>query len=57
MKTIQKKSSIKRVSNEDADKLVKNDGWMYVPKSVWKTQSRDLTPKKEKTKKIKKINQ
>lgn len=41
MKTIQKKKEIKRVSDDMAYKLVKNEGWKYIPKSVWKEKVRD----------------
>ena len=34
------KKIIKRVSNELADKFVKEDNYHYVPKSVWKEAGR-----------------
>lgn len=36
MKCVKKNDEIKRVSNEEAFKLVKEDGYHYVPKHVWK---------------------
>jgi hypothetical protein len=36
MKTIQKRDQIKRVSDSDAEFLVKNQGWKYCSKSAWK---------------------
>lgn len=32
---------IKRVEDEQAEKLVKNQGYSFVPKSVWKKYVRD----------------
>jgi len=41
VKTIQKDDNIKRLADDLADKLVTNDGWSYIPKSVWKETVRD----------------
>lgn len=41
MKTVQKKKEIKRVNDDLAHKLVKNESWKYIPKSVWKEKVRD----------------
>jgi hypothetical protein len=43
MKTIQKNEQIKRVKDVDAEFLVKNQGWKYCSKSLWK--STEDTPK------------
>jgi len=43
MKTIQKNEQIKRVKDDDAEFLVKNQGWKYCSKSLWK--SKEDTPK------------
>jgi hypothetical protein len=40
MKTVQKKNDIKRVKDDEAESLVKFQGYSYVPKST-------LKPKKE----------
>jgi len=36
MKTVMKGSLVKRVRDDDAHNLVKNEGFQYVPKHVWK---------------------
>ena len=41
MKTVKKNKSIKRVSDKEAENLVKEKGWKYCPKSVWKKGVRD----------------
>ena len=45
MKTIKKGEEIKRVSDEEAELNVKNYGYEYCPKTVWKTQVRNVAPK------------
>lgn len=45
MKTVQKGDDIKRVKDDEADLMVKNRGYKFVPKSVWKDATR---PKKVK---------
>ena len=44
---------IKRVTDEQATELY-NEGWRYVPKSLWKEKVRDVNKKEESTKKTKK---
>lgn len=39
MKIIRRKDSVKRVEDDLAEKMV-NEGWNYVPKSVWKELTR-----------------
>ena len=47
---------IKRVTDEKASELYQ-EGWRFVPKSLWKEKVRDIEkPKDEKTKKVKKSN-
>lgn len=36
MKTLKKGSDIKRFDDETADRKVRNEGYSYVSKSVWK---------------------
>jgi len=45
MKTIRKGEEIKRVSDEDAEFKVKNQGFEYCPKNLWKTEVRNVAPK------------
>ncbi len=45
MKTIKKGNEIKRVSDDDAEDRVKNQGYEYCPKNVWKTSVRNVAPK------------
>jgi hypothetical protein len=40
MKTVKKGSEIKRVKDIEAEKLVKSNGYVYVPKSEWKSVTR-----------------
>ncbi len=42
MKCIKKGDEIRRVSDVDADNKVKVHGWVFVPKSEWKTKVRDF---------------
>jgi len=49
MKTIRKGDEIKRASDNDAEYRVKNQGYEYCPKNVWKTQARTVIPKAPKT--------
>jgi hypothetical protein len=42
MKCIKKDGEIRRVSDVDADLKVKVHGWVFVPKSEWKTKVRDF---------------
>ena len=49
-------TEIKRVSDKEADKLVKKDKCEYVPKSEWKKQVRKIVEKvEEKIKKVAKM--
>jgi hypothetical protein len=42
MKTIKLNSGeVKRVSDEKAGTIVKNNDGKYIPKSIWKTEVRD----------------
>jgi len=41
MKTVKKNKSIMRVSDKDAENLIKEKGWKYCPKSEWKEKVRD----------------
>jgi hypothetical protein len=53
MKTIKnEKETIKRVSDEEARKLVSSGTWIYVPKSEWKKSTNYI--KKPDMKKIRK---
>lgn len=36
MKTVQKGNSIRRLMDDEADVIVLEKGWKFVPKSVWK---------------------
>lgn len=45
MKTIRKGNEIKRVSDDDAENRVKNQGYEYCPKNVWKENVRNVAPK------------
>jgi hypothetical protein len=40
-----KEGEIRRVSNVDADTKVANFGWVFIPKSEWKTKVRDFNKK------------
>lgn len=54
-----KKGYIARVEDKEADLKVSTQYWSFIPKSLWKTETRgetpavvqDETPKKKKTKK------
>ena len=55
MKTIKKKEKIdselftyKRVSDDIADKQVRDEGWEFCPKTEWKNNVRDLNKKTNK---------
>ena len=52
MKTIKKTSQdtteYRRVSDELADRKIKNDKWQYCPKSEWKINVRDYSKKENK---------
>jgi len=48
MKTVQKGNDIKRVKDDEADLMVKNRGYKFVPKSVWKEATRPVKQTKEK---------
>ena len=45
MKCIKKDGEIRRVSDVDADLKVKVHGWVFAPKSEWKTKVRDANKK------------
>ena len=45
MKTIKKGDDIKRVSDSEAEHKVKNQGYEYCPKNIWKTNVRNVAPK------------
>lgn len=49
MKTIQKGEKIKRVDEETAGIKVKNNGYSFVPKTIWKENVRDVNKKEEKS--------
>ena len=55
MKTIRKGDQILRVKDEEAEKKV-NNGYEYIPKSVWKEEVRKYKVKKEPEKKTKRGN-
>jgi len=40
-----KEGEIRRVADKDADLKVKNYGWVFIPKSEWKTKVRDFSKK------------
>ena len=49
MKNISKDDVIQRIDDKKAHKRVTEDGWKYVPNSVWKKEVRDFEkPKKDK---------
>jgi hypothetical protein len=50
MKTVKKKDLIKRVSDAIAVEMTTNQGWIYVPKSEWKNEVRNV--KNEKVEKV-----
>jgi hypothetical protein len=45
MKCIKKGDEIRRVSDADANLKVKVHGWVFAPKSEWKTKVRDANKK------------
>lgn len=47
MKTVKKLDEILRVTDERADYLVKNQGYSYTPKQIWKTFVRDADKKQK----------
>jgi len=47
MKCIKKGVEIKRVNNDVANMAVKENGWVFCPKSEWKTKVRDAGKKKK----------
>jgi len=48
MKTVQKGNDIKRVKDDEAELMVKNRGYKFVPKSAWKEATRPVKQTKEK---------
>ena len=44
-------SYIRRVNDDSAVRLVKEGGWLYAPKSVWKEKIRDIKKEKDTSKK------
>jgi hypothetical protein len=50
MKTVQKGNDIKRVKDDEAELMVKNRGYKYVPKSAYKEATRPAKKVKEETK-------
>lgn len=48
MKTVQKGNDIRRVKDDEADTMVTNRGFKFVPKSVWKEATRPVKQTKEK---------
>lgn len=40
MKCVKKKKIYKRVSDQEAESLVKNEGWKYCPKHEWRAFQR-----------------
>jgi hypothetical protein len=49
MKTVQKGTEIKRIDDNEAELMVKNRGYKYVPKSAWKELTRPKKVVKEET--------
>ena len=45
MKTIRKGDEIKRASDKDAEYKVKNQGYEYCPKNIWKKNVRSVVVK------------
>ena len=52
MKTVRKNNKIARVTDENAESMVKNEHWNYCPKSIWKAGCRDLLKKVKEIKPI-----
>ena len=48
MKTDQKGNDVKRVKEDEAELMVKNRGYKFVAKSVWKEATRPVKQTKEK---------
>ena len=48
MKTVQKGNDIKRVKDDEAELMVKNRGYKFVPKRAWKEATRPVKQTKEK---------
>jgi hypothetical protein len=48
MKTVQKGTDIKRVKDDEAELMVKNRGYKYVPKGVWKDAVRPAKKEEKK---------
>ena len=44
-------SYIRRVNDTDSVRLVKEGGWLYAPKSVWKENIRDIEKEEKSSKK------
>jgi|TARA_Y100001951_G_scaffold91146_1_gene84927 hypothetical protein len=44
-------SYIRRVNDTDSVRLMKEGGWKYAPKSVWKEKIRDIKKEKDTSKK------
>ena len=44
-------SYIRRVNDSSAVRLVKEGGWLYAPKSVWKENIRDIEKEEKSSKK------
>ena len=44
-------SYIRRVNDTDSVRLVKEGGWLYAPKSVWKERIRDIEKEEKSSKK------
>ena len=42
MKTIQKSDKIRRVDDETAGIKVRNEGYSFIPKKIWKENVRDI---------------
>lgn len=42
MKTIQKSDKIRRVDGETAGIKVRNEGYSFIPKKIWKENVRDV---------------
>jgi hypothetical protein len=55
MKTVKQGKEVKRVSDSDAEIMIKKGGWAYCPKSEWKSKVRDAG-KVSKEEKFSKVN-
>lgn len=47
MKTVQKGNAIRRLTDDEADVMVLEKGWKFVPKSVWKASRSPSTEASE----------